>query len=101
MENKDYKISLLLDFYGDLLTDKQRDAIEFYYDEDMSLAEIAEHAGISRQGVRDSIKHGEKVLLEMESKLGLAARFAEVQSEAQNIKHFASDRKSTRLNSSH
>lgn len=75
MFEKNYKIILLLDFYGDILTDKQKDAIDLYYNEDLSLAEIADHFGITRQGVRDSIKRGEDILLEMEEKLKLAERF--------------------------
>ena len=59
---KDLNIALLLDFYGELLTEKQRDMIELYYDEDLSLGEIAETAKITRQGVRDSIKRGEQQL---------------------------------------
>ena len=73
--DKNLNISLLLDFYGELLTEKQREAIELYYDEDMSLSELAEQFGISRQGVRDSIKRGEALLFDMEEKLGLIARF--------------------------
>ena len=72
MFEKDYKISYLLDFYGNILTDKQKDAIDLYYNEDLSLAEIAEHVGITRQGVRDAIKRGEETLFEMEEKLGFA-----------------------------
>lgn len=75
MFEKNYKIILLLDFYGDILTDKQKDAIDLYYNEDLSLAEIAAHFDITRQGVRDAIKRGEEILLEMEEKLGLVARF--------------------------
>ena len=75
MYEKDYKISYLLDFYGNILTDKQRDAIDLYYNEDLSLAEIAEHVGITRQGVRDAIKRGEDTLLHMEGKLKFAAKF--------------------------
>jgi hypothetical protein len=63
-----------LDIYGSILTDKQRDAIELYYNEDLSLAEIAQHAGITRQGVRDNIQRGRQTLLEMEAKLGIAER---------------------------
>lgn len=76
---KDLHITFLLDFYGDMLTDKQREVIECYYNEDLSLAEIAEEKGITRQGVRDGIKRAEQQLLEMEERLGLAKRFREVQ----------------------
>ena len=73
---KDLEISFLLDFYGDMLTEKQREVIEFYYNEDLSLSEIADNEGITRQGVRDSIKRAEAQLLDMEQRLGLAKRFA-------------------------
>ncbi len=72
---KNMEISLLFDFYGDMLTEKQRDVVELYYNDDLSLAEIAENEGITRQGVRDSIKRAEAQLLEMEDRLGLARRF--------------------------
>lgn len=72
---KNMEISLLFDFYGDMLTEKQRDVVELYYNDDLSLAEIAENEGITRQGVRDSIKRAESQLLEMEERLGLARRF--------------------------
>lgn len=64
--SKNLAISDLLDQYGAMLTDKQRDVIELYYNQDLSLAEIAEHEQITRQGVRDNIKRGEAFLLEME-----------------------------------
>lgn len=75
---KNFEIFLLLDFYGDMLTEKQRELAEMYYDEDMSLAEIAEHAKITRQGVRDAIKHAEESLLELEQKVGYAKRFRQI-----------------------
>lgn len=77
---KNLEISFLLDFYGDMLTEKQRDVVELYYNEDLSLAEIAGHSGITRQGVRDSIKRAESQLLEYEERLHLAARFREIES---------------------
>ena len=67
---KNLEISLLFDFYGDMLTEKQRDVVELYYNDDLSLSEIAENEGITRQGVRDSIKRAEAQLLEMEERLG-------------------------------
>lgn len=76
---KDMNISLLFDFYGEILTEKQQDVIDYYYNDDLSLAEISEHLGITRQGVRDSIKRAEATLVEMEYKLGLAKRFKEIQ----------------------
>lgn len=68
---KNLKFSELLDCYGELLTDKQRDAIDLYYNEDLSLAEIAQDLSISRQGVRDSIKRGEEALTTFENEIGL------------------------------
>lgn len=86
---KDYRISLLLDFYGDMLTEKQREVIEFYYNEDLSLSEIAENEGITRQGVRDAIKHAESQLLEMEDRLGLVKRFREMTEGLERIRDAA------------
>lgn len=63
---KNLEISFLLDFYGSMLTEKQRIMIEYYYNDDLSLAEIADNEGITRQGVRDSIKRAEGQLLELE-----------------------------------
>ena len=76
--NKDLSLSVLMDFYGNLLTEKQFDALDMYYNSDLSLSEIAEETGISRQGARDTIKRGEKQLAEFEEKLGLAERFTDV-----------------------
>ena len=75
---KNLEISLLFDFYGDMLTEKQRDVVELYYNDDLSLSEIAENEGITRQGVRDSIKRAEAQLLDMEDRLHLARRFREM-----------------------
>ena len=75
MEDGRFMQSMLLDFYGDLLTDKQRECFSLYYNEDLSLSEIAEQRGISRQGVWDNIRHAEAALREIEEKTGLIARF--------------------------
>lgn len=75
---KDLGITILLDFYGDMLTEKQRDFLGYYYNDDLSLSEIAENEGITRQGVRDSIKRAEAQLFDMEERLGLARRFHEM-----------------------
>ena len=82
---KNLQVSVLLDFYGDMLTDKQRDVIDLYYNDDLSLAEIAQNEGITRQGVRDSIKRGEAQLFEMEERLGLAKRFGKMEERLQSI----------------
>lgn len=75
---KDLNISLLLDFYGEMLSEKQRDIIDDYYNSDLSLSEIAEDKNITRQGVRDSIKRSETQLVDMENKLGLYKKFKNV-----------------------
>ncbi len=84
--SKNFEMAVLLDFYGDLLTEKQAQALELYYNEDLSLAEIAAPLNISRQGVRDSIKRGEKQLLEYEAALGLVKRFRDVKNEISDIR---------------
>lgn len=88
---KNLEISYLLDFYGDVLTQKQRDVMEQYYNDDFSLAEIAANFGITRQGVRDSIKRGESILLELEQKVGFAARYKAVQESMARIEELTRD----------
>jgi predicted DNA-binding protein YlxM (UPF0122 family) len=73
--------TMLFDFYGDLLTNKQREYYDLYHNEDLSLSEIAESAGITRQGVYDIITRAEHTLMEMEEKTGIIRRFIEMQSE--------------------
>ena len=75
---KNYEMAVLIDFYGEMLTEKQRNFLEYYYNDDLSLSEIAENEGITRQGVRDAIKRAESQMLEMESHLGMAKRFDEM-----------------------
>lgn len=82
---KNLEIAYLLDFYGDMLTEKQRNAIDLYYNDDLSLAEIAEASDISRQGVRDNIKRAEQILTELEEKLGLAKRFSDMKQGFEEI----------------
>lgn len=83
--SKDLHISVLIDFYGDLLTEKQQQALDFYYNEDLSLFEIAQHMNISRQGVRDFIKRGEKQLTDMENTLGLAGKFVKLSNQLDEV----------------
>ena len=75
MKNQAYRMAMLYDFYGDLLTDRQKEFYDLYYNEDLSLAEIAENYGITRQGVRDVIVRAEAVLTELEDKTGIVRRF--------------------------
>ena len=74
MEDSRLNRSMLLDFYGELLTEKQREYYDLHYNEDLSLYEIAEHTGVSRQAVWDNIRRAETALQEMEEKTGLVAR---------------------------
>ncbi|CDF57919.1 YlxM family DNA-binding protein [Thermobrachium celere] len=83
-------IVLLLDFYRNLLTEKQRDIMSRHYEEDMSLAEIAEEYGISRQAVHDIIKRSEKILIDYENELGLVDRFLKQKQELIKIKELLS-----------
>lgn len=77
---KNLSMILLYDFYKPMLTGKQADMMDLYYNEDLSLAEISEHTGITRQGVRDSIKRAEHVLEQTEERLGLVERYRKVSS---------------------
>ncbi len=83
---KNLEICYLLDFYGEVLTAKQRDVLEQYYNNDYSLSEIAENFGITRQGVRDAIKHGENTLLDLEEKVGFAKRYRVVEEKLAELK---------------
>jgi predicted DNA-binding protein YlxM (UPF0122 family) len=68
---KDMRFPLLLDAYGALLTERKRELLDYYYNEDYSLSEIAELTGLSRQGVRDGIRKAEDELKNFESTLSL------------------------------
>ncbi len=72
---KNLTTGYLLDFYGPLLTGRQREALDMYYNMDYSLGEIAAEFGVTRQGVHRLILQGEKRLLEMEAVLGCAALY--------------------------
>ncbi|MBO7424654.1 MAG: YlxM family DNA-binding protein [Clostridiales bacterium] len=72
---------LALDFYGKLLTDKMREIMEYYYFDDLSLAEIADDVGISRQAVHDTVRRAGNLLEEYEEKLGLIRRFRREKNE--------------------
>lgn len=86
MNEKNLYISHLYDYYGELLTDKQKYAVELYYNDDLSLSEIADTIGITRQGVRDQLKHAEQFLKSCEQKLGFASKLAEALELAEQIK---------------
>lgn len=89
MDQKAFHMTLLFDFYGDLLTERQREFYDLYHNEDLSLAEIAENAGITRQGVRDVLVRAEGTLEELEEKTGIVRRFLVVRSGLQTIQEAA------------
>lgn len=79
------QVTLLYDFYGELLTQKQKLVYEMYYQNDLSLSEIAQELSISRQAVRDQLKRTEKILEEYEKKLCLVERFMAQKRAAKRI----------------
>ena len=83
MFEKNLEIGYLLDFYGDILPERRRDIMDLYYNDDLSLSEIAEQMGITRQAVRDSIKKTEQELFFYEEKLGLRRRFTEAETRVE------------------
>ena len=85
MKSKDLSLGFLFDFYGELLSEQRKNVFDLYYNEDLSLSEIAEQVGITRQGVRDTVKKAEKQLLDFEEKLGLASRFLEISESCESI----------------
>ena len=82
---KNIDLSMLLDFYGEMLTDKQRETVDMYVNDDLSLSEIAEITGLTRPGVRDRLVKSEAALRDFENKLGLLRRFLAVREEIGRI----------------
>ena len=89
MKSQAYRMALLYDFYGDVLTPRQKEFYDLYYNEDLSLAEIAENNGITRQGVRDVIVRAEAILTDLEDKTGLIKRFHAMQKQLQEVESAA------------
>jgi predicted DNA-binding protein YlxM (UPF0122 family) len=85
VKNQTYRMTMLFDFYGEVLTPRQKEFFDLYYNEDLSLAEIAENYGISRQGVRDVIVRAEAIMTDLEDKTGLMKRFMLMQQQVQAI----------------
>ena len=82
---KNLGINILLDVYGALLTDRQRVTLELYYGEDLSLGEISQETGITRQGVMNCIRKSEQKLFEFETKLGLIRKFRELSGDIDKL----------------
>ena len=91
MSEKNMRYCLLLDFYGEVLSDNQREMMDLYYNEDFSLSEIADEVGITRQGVRDAVRRAEDTLDSLENKLGLIARFDRLRAQRAEIMTILSD----------
>ena len=89
MKNQAYRMTMLFDFYGDVLTERKKEVLDMYYNEDLSLAEIAEQIGISRQGVRDLIKKAEEEIFFLEEKLGLAQKMSALRRHSENMLNLA------------
>ena len=85
MKSQAYRMAMLFDFYGDILTDRQKEFYDLYYNEDLSLGEIAENYNITRQGVRDVIVRAEAILTDIEDKTGLIKRFHTMKRQLQQI----------------
>lgn len=85
VKNQTYRMTMLYDFYGELLTERQKEFFDLYYNEDLSLSEIAENSGISRQGVRDVIVRAERLMQNVEDKTGLIRRYMKLQSNIDAI----------------
>ena len=93
---KDIKISILMDIYHPLLTEKQYDVLDMYFNLDYSLSEIAENESISRQGVLDIIKRSEKKLLEYEDKLGIMKKFEVTEQAIKKIERLSKNAQNER-----
>ena len=91
MKSDTYYMTMLYDFDGNLLTDKQKDLFDLYYNEDLSLSEIADNIGITRQGVRDGIMRSELLLRNTEDKLGLVKRYSNIQGSLDSIQDAISE----------
>ncbi|MBQ2614393.1 MAG: HTH domain-containing protein [Clostridia bacterium] len=85
MMERNVEIGLLFSIYRNMLTERQAESVDLYYNEDLSLSEISEHMGITRQGVRDNIKRAESTLFDVEKRLGLAKRFLDIKEDLRRI----------------
>ncbi len=89
MENQTYQMAMLFDFYSEVLTPRQREFFDLYHNEDLSLGEIAQNSGITRQGVRDVIVRAEHVLTNLEKKTGIIDRFHTLQKHISQLEQLS------------
>lgn len=85
---KEVRIPMLLDFYGNLLSETQRHYLDLYYNEDLSLSEISDNVGKSRQGICESIKRAESILINSERKLGFLKKSDELNEDLAYVENF-------------
>ncbi len=85
------EICRLIDVYGNALSERQKDVVDLYYNEDLSLAEISENCGITRQGVRDAIRHAVETLISLENSLGFSAKSERIAKIASQIANSSSN----------
>ncbi|MDD6189737.1 MAG: YlxM family DNA-binding protein [Clostridiales bacterium] len=88
---KNVRMAILFDYYGAMLTEKQREYFDLYYGENLSLSEIAENDGISRQGVRDVIVRAEAILEDSEEKLGMIRQHQELEAGLAEIETYLAE----------
>ncbi len=84
--SKNMDMALLLDIYGDMLTEKQNDTLSLYYNEDLSLTEIAENTGITRQGVHKCIKSAVEYLVQLEETMQCAEKFRKISVQTEKLR---------------
>ncbi len=88
---KNVRMAILFDYYGEMLTEKQKEYFDLYYGENLSLSEIAENDGISRQGVRDAIVRAEAILEDSEAKLGMVRQHQELEAALSDIEGYLTE----------
>ncbi len=86
MHTKDLSVAYLLDFYGEVLSDENREMLRLYYYEDLALSEIADSNGLTRQGVRAALKRSEQQLIFLENSLGLAESYKKAKAAVESIR---------------
>jgi len=85
MDDRTLNRTMLFDFFGDMLTEKQQKYFDLYHNDDLTLSEIAESTGITKQGVYDIIKRAEKTLIEIERKTGIIQKWRETRAELERV----------------
>jgi len=95
--SRDVRVSMLLDMYGKMLTEVQYESVDYYYNQDLSLAEIAEIVKKSRQGVHDSIRRAVTILNNFDNALELIKKVDEINSVVESVKEIASQKENKEI----